>query len=232
MKLFGIDGCKGAWVVARADRNLYGLTFTLEVDLSAIFQTAAKDGLAVIDIPIGLPESGHRACDQQAKEIVGERRNSVFVTPVRQTLSATTHLEASRLNAEYCEGKKISIQTFCILNKIREIDTLMNPLLQTVVREAHPEVTFASINRAPLSTTKKSLDGENQRLLILKQVGIALDPRDVLRTLHGSGVERNDITDAAACLATAHRIATNRARVLPEGKTCLDAKGLRMEIVA
>lgn len=39
-----------------------------------------------IDIPIGLSEHGSRKCDKTARDFVGPRRNSVFMTPPRRAL--------------------------------------------------------------------------------------------------------------------------------------------------
>jgi predicted RNase H-like nuclease len=45
-------------------------------------------------------------------------------------------------------------------------------------------------------------------------------------------VARDDVVDAAACLVAAYRIARGLALTLPAGEPQIDARGLRMEIVA
>nr|WP_231640215.1 DUF429 domain-containing protein [Micromonospora sp. NRRL B-16802] len=54
--------------------------------IAALVTNAEMDGhLAVIgiDIPIGLPDTGRRQADVLAYKLVGPRRSSVFMTPVR-----------------------------------------------------------------------------------------------------------------------------------------------------
>lgn len=66
----------------------------------------------------------------------------------------------------------------------------------------------------------------------------ACQPADVGRTgptrrrPASSDLALDDLIDALACLVTANRIRTGEARVFPEGPARLDARGLRMEIVA
>ncbi|MGH2458571.1 MAG: DUF429 domain-containing protein [Chloroflexota bacterium] len=51
--------------------------------------------------------------------------------------------------------------------------------------------------------------------------------------LSGSSLALDDLIDALACLVAAHRLSAGVARVFPEGEArLLDARGLRMEIVA
>lgn len=70
------------------------------------------------------------------------------------------------------------------------------------------------------------------RLRLLRQAGIDLDPAAVRAILGKAAVGRDDVVDAAACLATARRIVSGQATVLPDGEQERDMRGLRMEIVA
>jgi len=49
---------------------------------------ADTDGRVAVDIPIGLPDTGRRRADVQARQAVGGRRSAVFLTPVRAALLA------------------------------------------------------------------------------------------------------------------------------------------------
>lgn len=121
----------------------------------------------IIDIPIGL-SCTTRLCDQEARQIVGPKRApSVFTPPCRETLRASTHGQASEMNRRMC-GKGLTIQAFGILPRIRQIDRLMSPGLQASVRQAHPEVTFAVLNGRPLGHSKKTSEGEPERLALLR----------------------------------------------------------------
>lgn len=74
--VLGVDGCKTGWVAAALGGRKHYLP-TIDA-LGSLSSTA--DALA-IDIPIGLPTNGPREADLLAREFLGIRRNSVFLTP-------------------------------------------------------------------------------------------------------------------------------------------------------
>lgn len=232
MKLIGIDGCKGGWVVATSDASLASLAFHIAPDFGTIIESLEDDTQVVVDIPIGLTEDGTRACDTRARELLGARHSSVFSTPCRVSFPARTYREACALNFAGC-GKCISQQTYGILSKISEVDSVMTPVLQSCVRESHPEVVFARLAGAGniLHYNKKKVDGARERLALLARVTPAFDLEGERARLGRAKVQRDDVIDAMACLVTAHRIVTGVALSLPEGKVQRDARNLRMEIV-
>jgi predicted RNase H-like nuclease len=127
-------------------------------------------------------------------------------------------------------GKSLSRQAHGILIKIREVDELIDPNLQRKVREGHPEVTFACLAGRVIQSSKKTPEGEHERLELLRVCGLMLDVKEVRLRL-SRGVARDDIVDAAACLVTAHAWFQDKLKVFPEAPF-LDARGVRMEIVA
>ena len=69
----GVDGCKAGWVCAGFD----GETWSLSV-LQALEELAARmtpDATVCIDMPIGLSANGFRACDRDARRLLGPRRS-------------------------------------------------------------------------------------------------------------------------------------------------------------
>jgi len=133
-------------VVATADERLERINFAVVQSLESIVRGSATGGIVAIDVPIGLPEAGDRACDRSARRLLGvPRASSVFPAPCRAALSGSTYAEACLLNEAAC-GSRISRQTFNILPKIREVDGLMTPILQLRVRECHPELVFALLS--------------------------------------------------------------------------------------
>jgi predicted RNase H-like nuclease len=86
--------------------------------------------------------------------------------------------------------------------------------------------------RAGLQHPKKTPQGEQERLTLLRRVLPPFDLVEVRAHLGPANVGRDDILDAAACLVTTYRIATSQARVLPNADPPCDARGLRMEVVA
>ena len=230
MRLVGIDGCRGGWVMATAVPHL---AFYVLPDLKQIGAEARRGTLmAVVDIPIGLPDSGARECDVAARQILKERASSVFPAPSRAALKGWQDYErACHLN-ERASGKRLSKQAFAILPKIRDVDRLMTVELQERVREAHPEVSFARLAGHPMRHHKAKREGRAERLALLNAHGISFDPTWERQWLGASKVAEDDLIDAAVCLVTARRIVEGNAQVLPSENVERDANGLRMEMVA
>jgi predicted RNase H-like nuclease len=221
----GVDGCKDGWLAAieRANGNL-------DVRIFSSFSNIVDDQelqMIVIDIPIGLTDKGPRICDLEARKFIGVRGSSVFPAPLRSMLVANSYAEACSARFEI-EQKKCSKQLWAITPKIRDVDYCMSPSLQERVYEGHPEVSFARMNGGGLIHSKHKRDGSEQRMKLLESHFPSF--RDRLAGLSSMRAE-GDIIDAFACLWTARRIKQNVATRFPSATT-LDARGLRMEIVA
>jgi predicted RNase H-like nuclease len=150
-------------VVASADPRLGGLRFERLADLGPLLERAAAGrALVVVDTPIGLPEAGPRACDLAARTRLGApRAASVFPAPCQAALLGTSYAEACALNAAAC-GRRLTLECFHLLPKIRQLDAVMTPDLQRWVREGHPDVIFAELAGGPrgLAHYKKTAAGE------------------------------------------------------------------------
>jgi predicted RNase H-like nuclease len=232
--LIGIDGCRGGWLVAASDQSFSSVSFAVVDDLEPLISIAER-GLVVIaiDMPIGLSDSGPRACDLEARRLLGRpRASSVFPAPCRAALAATTYRRACGLSRRTL-GVALTIECYNILAKIREVDALMSPARQAFVREVHPELVFALLagRGRGLVEPKRTAEGEKVRLKLLRKIVPRLDPGAVRARLGLARVARDDVIDAVACLVAARRIVKGEALVLPEGAVFRDARGLRMEIV-
>lgn len=201
----GVDGAPGGWVVALGDGTV-DVVPALD-DLFADVRAGAVAAVAV-DMPIGLPVSGRRACDVAARRLLGPRRSSVFPVPARRFLHARSFDEVSGL----------SIQAFNLLPRIAEVDGLVDPTLQDRVVESHPELAFARLAGAPLAEPKRTALGITRRAALL-----GVD--DILRP---RGARADDVLDALVLVRTARRIADGTAERLGDGS--VDERGLRMEI--
>ncbi len=132
--------------------------------------------------------------------------------------------------------RQISKQMFHLFPKIREVDAVMTPALQQRVFECHPELAFWTMNgRAAPHEPKKlkgreHLPGLEQRRALLSAQGY---DEAFLRDQHAprSKAGPDDFLDACACAWTAARILRGEAIRFPPDPP-LDAKGLRMEILA
>lgn len=138
----GVDGCPAGWISFQVDLQSRATSVRVFPTFSELISTIPRPKLIAIDIPIGLPTSGPRACDIAARRLLGKpRSNSVFPAPIRATFNAKTYAEACAISLQ-AQGKSLSRQAFEIIPKIREVDNLMTPELQQWVLEVHPEVSF------------------------------------------------------------------------------------------
>jgi predicted RNase H-like nuclease len=232
--VYGIDGCRGGWVAAKAPLDLREISIEIATDLRSMFRRAGIDCIVAIDIPIGISEKEPRSCDRAARQLLRPpRSSSVFSPPARRTLYAKTFQEALRLNRA-ATGVGISKQAFHIMAKIREVDELMDPERQRFVREVHPEVTFAQMNGGPLSHSKKEALGRLKRIALLQSAGLNISNSWLVEQRARLGARRvslDDLIDALACLITASEIRNGRSLRLGRPEQT-DAKGLTMEIVS
>jgi predicted RNase H-like nuclease len=197
-------------LVATLDR--VGRTALQLVDDFTTLVGRADLDLIVIDVPIGLLESGRRHCDTLARQRIGPRRNSVFTAPLRPMLQATSHAEASAIRRGI-EEKGYSMQGFGILPLVRSVDQIMTPELQARIREGHPEVSFAAMAGRPLQHPKLRPAGKQERLELLRAEFADLDDQIARFNRKAALV---DILDAYAMLWTARRLRAGSAEVIPE----------------
>jgi predicted RNase H-like nuclease len=161
-----------------------------------------------IDMPIGLPDHGHRRADTAAREFIRPRQSSVFLTPVRATLGIRQHSRANAISLQHT-GQGMSIQAFSLLPKIQEVDDWL-PKAPCRVVEVHPEVSFTQLSGETLAP-KKTWAGAEHRRHLLATVGITL--AGPLGEAGKAAVD--DILDAAVAAWTAHRVHLGTALPLP-----------------
>ncbi|MGH7205145.1 MAG: DUF429 domain-containing protein [Nitrospiraceae bacterium] len=233
-RVAGVDGCKAGWMVVLVEEQGQ-LTQSSEVRLCTKFEEvlalSPAPAVIAVDIPIGLletPQQGGRACDQEARRLLGRRRaSSVFSPPSRTVLEARDYADARR--------RSLSIQAFGILPKIREVDRLMTLELQDLVHEAHPELAFTALAGHPMRFNKKTARGRRERLRALEQApghffrGIRQTFVNGLKAFTRRQVAPDDLLDAYALACTALRIADGKAQRVPPDPP-IDRRGLRMEI--
>jgi len=175
-----------------------------------------------IDIPLGLPPVGPRACDVAARARLGARRSSVFPAPLRVVLGAVDHREAVARSVA-ASGKGLSVQAWNLVPKIADADRHVAP--GAAVAEVHPELSFATLAGAPLLTRKREAAGRAERCALLS--GPFPDVAGNLGR-RPRGCAPDDVLDAYAVLWTVRRIAAGTAEVLGDGE--VDETGRRMAI--
>lgn len=226
-----MDGCRAGWVGVLG-RVVGRAVVVDEVRIFGAFREAAALGCdaVAVDIPIGLPSSavpGGRGADRGARALLGKRASSVFSTPIRGVLGCDTYREAlsvMRASSEHAIG--LTIQTWNIVPKIREVDEVVRAESGGIIEECHPELSFFGMAGRPMSHRKATPEGAEERIAVLEQSGIAV------ATASLAGAKIDDVLDAHACLWTAARIALGEASCVPDPNEPaeVDACGLRMRI--
>jgi predicted RNase H-like nuclease len=210
-RVAGVDGCRSGWVVASST----GIEVVTDLtDVMARFDTIG------IDMPIGLPPTFARVCEQQARRYLSPRASTVFPSPPRILLSCTTYAEANALAKERF-GKGLTQQTFHLFPKIRELDALVTTSHEAFVVEVHPECAFRRLAGCALAP-KRSSEGRAQRIELLEPILGSID-------LRVRGAKADDVLDACAVLVSARRFAVGAHDQFGDGER--DERGLLMRIV-
>lgn len=207
--VLGVDGCAAGWVGALL------VDHRIEVEVAAtvaelVARASVRVGVVGVDIPIGLPDTGPREADLAARrELPRGRKSSVFPTPVRAAVSATSHPEANAAHRA-ATGKGLSVQGFHLCRRIAEVDAWVRDGPGPEVLEVHPEVSFTALG-ADTALSKRTGAGAQTRLAALRRAGLALPDR-----LRGPGLATDDTLDACAVAWTARRHARGLSRTLPD----------------
>jgi predicted RNase H-like nuclease len=232
----GVDGCRAGWLVAIVEVN--GKEYSFEArrtfvvgDFTAVLSATNDCDVVCVDIPIGLSDSDRpRKCDVEARKVLGRpRASSVFPAPIRQCLSVGGYEEASKISLEH-SAKKLTLQAFAILDKIRRVDDLMTAELQHRIREIHPEILFWALNRRrPMQYKKSKVAGREERIKVLAPV-LPNVGEIVAKVRKSKEAAPDDVLDALIASWAAGRVVLGKAATLP-ARPQTDSKGLRMEIV-
>ena len=235
MKLVGVDGCKAGWIAVHREASA-----APSVSVFPSFQAllgALPDATIAVDMPIGLPDfssRGGRGPEALVRPLLGARQSSVFAIPSRAALYADTsdfttveawyaaHRRASEVAMATSDPPRgVSIQSFGIFAKIREVDALLReyPDLRERVFESHPEVAFMRLNGGiPMRLPKKikgtvNPDGMEERKGLLCTLGYE---RTFLDQRSPAGAKPDDFLDAACMMLVAGRIRRGEAVSFPD----------------
>ena len=167
---------------------------------------------------IGLPSDltpGGRACDQEARRLLGPRRGAAIVSPPPRSVLDD-------------DGAGLSAVGRTLLPRIREVQRDVASYHQRVVFEVHPELSFYQLNDdEPLKFAKRTEAGIDERMALLQARMPGLD-----RVLDNrpEGISLPRLLDACVGLWTARRIAARAVARLPDVPEW-NEDGLRMELV-
>lgn len=228
----GADGCRTGWVRVSLCIETRSLRADVVARANELLSLAPQPELLCIDIPIGLPDRGPRACDLESRRLLGQPRgSSVFPAPVRSVVRLRDYAEACSRH-ERVDGRRLSRQAFAILPKIAEVDDWLvsSPEARSRVYEVHPEVCFTAIAGRPIAESKKRRPGrECRRSHLTAWLGQGVLAA-AYQAVRGKGPAEDDFLDACAAVWSAQRIRVGGHRVLPP-KPPVDSLGLPMQIV-
>ncbi|MBN1104449.1 MAG: DUF429 domain-containing protein [Deltaproteobacteria bacterium] len=233
MKWIGADGCRRGWFTVVFDKKISWEVEIFET-IDALWEHHRDAGLILLDIPIGLPFSRQRQCDVTARRLLrAPRASSVFPAPCRPAVYAEKYESACEENRRVLRAG-LSIQSWCISKKIREVDEFLGstPEAREIIRESHPEVCFwAFAGGRAMARSKKKREGQEGRLDILSTIYPgAKEIRDkALEEYKRKDVGMDDILDALVLALTASEPQHQLSTIPPTPPK--DEKGLPMEIV-
>jgi predicted RNase H-like nuclease len=215
----GVDGWRGQWVGALLDGRR--VTLTVLPDAAAVLAVDHVDVIG-IDMPIGLSGDGARACDREARALLGRAGSSVFPAPVRPVLDCADHAAACTVSRA-ASGKALSVQTWHLVGSIRDLDEALGTPPDQRVHEVHPELAFRTLDDR-VGAPKATARGLAERIRALEPV------MDVLDGLAAAPerVPAVDCLDACAAAWSARRIADGTASSV--GGDERDARGRPMRI--
>ena len=172
--LAGADGCPGGWIVAFVRPEGGDVRVRIVPRFADVLSAPEAPAVVAVDMPIGLPEQGGRKAENLARECLGTLKRSVFPIPSRQAVYAeigpfadiyewrAAHQRACKVAASTSNpSKRIPIQTFGILPKIREVDGCLRAKAEAAKRtfEVHPEVAFWKLNGERALNEPKKFQG-------------------------------------------------------------------------
>jgi predicted RNase H-like nuclease len=220
--LAGVEPCRGGWFVVSG--KLQGVSLFPEPPqivetITDVLDSRPPYEIIALHAPIGLPGErtpGGRACDRQARKLLGTRRGSAISAP------------PTRSDVYDASGEGLSAVVRAQLARIREVQRDVASYHQRSVFEVHPELGFYQLNEdTPLRYAKRTHLGVEERLNLLQARMPGLER--VVDNIP-EGIRLPTVLDACVDLWTARRIAARAVARLPEVPEW-NEDGLRMEMV-
>jgi predicted RNase H-like nuclease len=208
--VLGVDACPAGWVGVVLDHGTFAHA-TIGRRFRELLDAVPAASVVAVDIPIGLPQRGWRRADVEARRFLGKRSSSVFATPPRAAVEASSYEEANQ-TCRSLTGQGLSRQAWALAPKILDVDGCRDQLSSSLF-EVHPEVSFRALATTPLAAGKRTWAGSVERRRLLAGAGIAI-PDDLGPAGRGAGVD--DVLDAAVAAWTARRLADGTAHCLPD----------------
>jgi predicted RNase H-like nuclease len=222
VRALGLDGYARGWVAVLLDGDIRELSFHPDIAgaLSGRFDRVG------IDIPIGMPDDGTRACDLLARGKLRPHASRVFTGARRWLWREFDDPDKANAEATRRGQHRASRQLWHLGAKIMQVDAYVRAQPALDIREVHPELVFLRLNRGRPLPSKKSDGGLSMRQRLLRRAGFPDIGEWTRRTRLGTGAKQDDVLDACAVAIAAREPAGH----LPEGLAPRDACGVKMQI--
>lgn len=204
MRVAGVDGTKGGWIVVVLRDARFESARRID-SIETDFSDLGELRTIAIDVPIGFGPG--RAADAAARAFLRGAASTVFPTPTR-----------AQVSVPFRPGSGVSAQSHALGPRIVFATDLATR--DPRIREVHPEVSFRAMNDGkPLAYRKKCAGGALERVALLARHGIVIEDAGTAST-----APIDDVLDAAAAAWSAHRIATSVAFSLPDPPELRDGR--------
>jgi predicted RNase H-like nuclease len=207
--VMGVDACSVGWIAVVLHEGVFTQAAVAPRFRELVAATPSASIVAV-DIPIGLHANGWRRADGEARRFLKGHSSSVFATPPRAAVQASSYDEANRI-CRSLTGQGLSRQAWALAPKILDVDRCRADIAESLF-EIHPEVSFRALAGKPLAAGKRTWAGYIERRSLLESAGIVM-PADIGPAGRGAAVD--DVLDAAVAAWSARRIADGVAGCLP-----------------
>ncbi len=230
MRVAGIDGCKKGWLMVKCSDNNY--SYGVYKNISELINDNKDLERILIDIPLGLgSKKVKRTVERELRSELKFKHSSVFNPPCREALYENDYIAAKQKNIEV-EGRSLSIQSFNISNKIKELDELLKKKPNLEIIESHPELCFKYLNNGNVVLSKKSKhNGLSERKKIL--FGYDKNLKDLFELIEDNtlrkDVARDDIADAF-CLCLVNKLGGKQGLNFIFDDNKVDEKGIEMKL--
>jgi predicted RNase H-like nuclease len=167
MKVAGIDSCPLGWIVILYEHNK--LSFEAVESIDELIELHPDLDRIFIDIPIGLSSKKFtRSIEFKLRKELGNRSSTIFTPACRKAIYAADYDQARAINKEIL-GKSISIQSYNISKKIKEVDQFLKSKTEDLeIYESHPEICFKYLKDSEVIQSKKSTqEGFQERFELL-----------------------------------------------------------------
>lgn len=170
--------------------------------------------------PLGLPAHQIRAADSATAHLLRRHSTTPLPAPPAAALNAPNQPAAAKL-CRQTAGFALNTKAWAARHHLLQAHDLwrQHPRL---MHEAHPELTYAQLNGAPLTTGPDTWRSHNAFLHLLDSQGIVV-PDDLGAAGNASATA---VLGAAMIALTAHRIATATALSYPDPPEQVDGAAI------